>query len=132
MSFISSYLLFLHFVDGIDMRYSGQFEQKLYAYDPKEDKYNFVLNDETSHIENGYHDDTTTPSNDIGWGRGRPVYITSKDNETPLAIAKQLQLKPRQSATSALVKQNRMSSGGRLKGLASKSKLYEGTVLLLP
>ena len=86
----------------------------------------------TSHIENGYHDDTTTPSNDIGWGRGRPVYITSKDNETPLAIAKQLQLKPRQSATSALVKQNRMSSGGRLKGLASKSKLYEGTVLLLP
>lgn len=37
-------LIFLHFIEGLDMRYGNEFARKVFAYDPVEREYKFVLN----------------------------------------------------------------------------------------
>ena len=36
-------IIFLHFIDGLDMRYGHEFTRKIFAYDPTEHEYRFVL-----------------------------------------------------------------------------------------
>jgi hypothetical protein len=80
-----------------------------------------------SHGKSGSSQNGNLNMEDTNWGRGRPIYITTENNETPMGIAKKLGM-----SSSDLVRQNRASDGGRLKGLFKSSKLYIGTVLLLP
>lgn len=37
-------MIFLHFLDGLDMRFGHEFTRKIFAYDPVEHEYKFVLN----------------------------------------------------------------------------------------
>lgn len=37
-------LIFMHFIDGLDMRYGHEFSRKIFAYDPTAHEYKFVLN----------------------------------------------------------------------------------------
>lgn len=46
-------LVFIHFVDGIEMRYGDEFNRKIYAYDRNRDEYSYVLNDDSVKITNG-------------------------------------------------------------------------------
>lgn len=46
-------MVFIHFCDGIEMRYADEFNRKLYAYDTHTGEYSYVLNDDTVNIKGG-------------------------------------------------------------------------------
>lgn len=46
-------VIFVHFVNGLHMRYKDDFNRKIFAYDPVKNEYKYVLNDGEVKIENG-------------------------------------------------------------------------------
>ena len=45
--------IFVHFVNGLHMRYKDDFNRKIFAYDPVKNEYKYVMNDGEVKVENG-------------------------------------------------------------------------------